>query len=146
MKFFGKEIKEYNRGYFGIRRCTVCNNQLRDVDLADVYERFNVCFLPLYKRTFAHILVCKTCNAYMEIDNKLWTYYAKYLPSRFNKNTTDEIMSTIKKVDNELQNNGVKLNIDDTSSDKSLDLIYKILVEKYGCAENIEEIISVFYN
>ena len=146
MKFFGKEIKEFNKGYFGIRRCTVCGNQLRDVGLSEVYERFNICFLPIYKRSIAHILVCKTCNAYMEIEDKLWKYYSKYLSSRFDKSTTDEIMSIVKKVDNELQNNGVKLNIQDGSADKSLDLIYNSLVEKYGCAENVEEIISVFYN
>ena len=146
MKFLGKEIKEYNKGYFGVRRCTVCDNQLRDVDWAEICERTNICFVPVYKRTISHILICKTCNAYMTINDKLWKYYSKYLGERFSKGTTDEIVTTIKKVDKELQNNGVKLSVEDSSADKSLDLIYNILVEKYGCAENVEEIISVFYN
>lgn len=146
MKFFGKDINEANKGYFGVRRCTVCDNNLRDVNLANINQTFNLFFLPVYKKTIGHILVCRTCNAYMNLDNKLWSYYSKYLSSRFNKTQTDEIVSTIKQVDNELKNNGVKLSVDDASCDKSLDLIYNILVEKYGSAQNVEEIISVFYN
>ena len=145
MKFFGKEIKEVKKGYFGIRRCTICNNELRDVDLAEVHQESYLCFIPVKSKIVGRILICNHCNAFMEIDDELWNYYSTYYNKRFTKTTTDNIIFTLKKLSKQMENNGVKLNISDKSDTKSLDLIYNILTQKYGVCENVEEIISVFY-
>lgn len=145
MKFLGKDIKEVNKGYFGVRRCTICNEQLRDVNLVEIYATNYVCFIPVRKALINRLLVCQNCKAFMKVDDKLWSYYATYYNHRFNKNTTDEIVNVLTALSKDMEQNGVKLDIDDESSQKSLDLIYKSLCEKYGTQENIEEIISVFY-
>lgn len=145
MKFFGKDIKEVNKGYFGVRRCTICNEELRDVNLVEIYATNYFCFIPTKSTVIKRILVCQHCKAYMELDNKLWGYYSTYYNSRFNKTTTDDIVNTLKTISNTMEQNGVKLDIDDETSQQSLDLIYKSLCDKYGVCENIEEIVSVFY-
>lgn len=145
MKFFGKDIKQINKGYFGVRRCNVCNNELRDVELVELYAVNRVCFVPISQRLLKRILVCKHCNAYMEIDDKLWGYYNTYYNQRFSKATTDSIVSMLTTMNKDLEKNGIKLGIDDKQSEKSLDLIYKSLTEKYQVYQNVEEIISVFY-
>lgn len=145
MKFFGKDIKEINKGYFGVRRCTICNEELRDVNLVEIHATNYFCFIPTKSTIIKRILVCQHCKAYMELDNKLWNYYSTYYNSRFNKTTTDNIVNTLKTISNTMEQNGVKLDIDDETSQQSLDLIYKSLCDKYGVCENIEEIVSVFY-
>ena len=47
MKFFGEEIKEIDKGYFGVRRCTVCDEKLRDVNLVELQQNFNIFFIIL---------------------------------------------------------------------------------------------------
>lgn len=145
MKFFGKDISKSNKGYFGVRRCTICNDELRDVDLVEIYSTKYVCFVPVYKTLLKRILVCKHCDAYMELDEKLWRYYVTYYNKRFDKITTDNILQTLDKMTAEMKNNGITLSISDETSQQSLDLIYKSLCEKYNTQENVEEIVSVYY-
>ena len=145
MKFFGKELKEVKKGYFGIRRCTICNEALRDVDLVEVHATNYICFVPVKSKVMGRLLVCKHCNAFMEINNELWEYYRTYYNQRFNKATTDSIVSTLTNMATQMELKGVKLDIDDKTSSQAIDLIYKSLAQKYGVCENVEEIISVFY-
>lgn len=145
MKFFGKDIQEVNRGYFGVRRCTICKDELRDVNLVELYATSYFCFVPIKKELIKRILVCSQCNAYMEIDNKLWNYYSTYYNSRFSKTTTDSILGLLTRMSSEMDKKGVKLSMNDEASQKSLDVIYNGLIDKYGVEQNIEEIISVFY-
>lgn len=145
MKFFGKDIKEVNKGYFGIRRCTVCKDELRDVDLVEIYATNYVCFIPTKTELVKRILVCSQCNAYMEINNKLWNYYESYYNDRFSKSITDNIVGILTRMSDEMSKKGVRLSIGDDVSQKSLDIIYNGLIDKYGVEQNVEEIISVFY-
>lgn len=145
MKFLGKELKEFNKGYFGVRRCTICNEELRDVNLVEIYSTNYICFIPVKYTVIKRILVCQHCKAYMEIDNKLWQYYSTYYNKRFNKFTTDNIIKTLTDLSNTMEQNGIKLNIEDEASQPALDLVYNTLCEKYKVCENIEEIVSVFY-
>ncbi|MBQ7880535.1 MAG: hypothetical protein IJ358_01665 [Clostridia bacterium] len=145
MKFFGKGVKGVNKGYFGLRRCSVCNDELRDVDLVEMHEVNYVCFVPVRNKIGMRILVCKQCNSYMEINNKLWEYYNSYYNRRFNKTTTDNIVKILNDMSSQMAQKGVKLNVDNKADEQSLDLIYKGLTDKYKVWENIEEIISVFF-
>ncbi|MBQ8522421.1 MAG: hypothetical protein IJ458_02015 [Clostridia bacterium] len=145
MKFLGKEIKETDKGYFGVRRCTICNEKLRDVNLVEISSTSYFCFIPIRRVIIKRILVCQHCKAYMEIDNKLWEYYSTYYHQRFNKTTTDTIVNTLQTISNSMKQNGFKLDIGDETCQQSLDLIYKSLCDKYGVFQNVEEIISVFY-
>lgn len=145
MKFFGKQIKEVNKGYFGVRRCTICKDELRDVDLVEIYATSYFCFIPIKSVLIKRILVCSHCKAYMEIDNKLWQYYATYYNDRFSKSVTDNILGILTKLSKDMEQSGVKLSVSDETSQKSLDVIYNGLIDKYGVEPNIEEIISVFY-
>lgn len=145
MKFIGKDISELNKGYFGVRRCTICNDELRDVDLVEIYLTRYFCFIPVYKTLLKRILVCGHCKAYMELDEKLWKYYETYYNHRFDKATTDNILNTLNQMNKYMTDNGVKLSISDDSSQRSIDLIYKSLCEKYNICENVEEIVSVYY-
>ena len=145
MKFVGKELKDINKGYFGVRRCTICNEELRDVNLVEIHSTNYVCFVPVKSSIVKRILVCNHCKAYMEIDDKLWQYYASYYNKRFDKSTTDNIIATLKSISNEMAQNGIRLKADDEASQKSLDLIFNKLCDKYNSVENVEEIVSVFY-
>jgi hypothetical protein len=145
MKFLGKEIKDVDKGYFGVRRCTICDEQLRDVNLVEIYSTNHVCFVPLRKTLVSRILVCQHCHSYMEINNDLWRYYSSYYNKRFSKTTTDNIVNILTDISKQIEQNGIKLNTQDDASLQSLDLIYKSLSEKYKVCENVEEIISVFY-
>lgn len=145
MKFFGKELKGADRGYFGVRRCTICEEELRDVNLVEIHEITRVCFIPVRKTLVYRILVCQHCNSYMEINDDLWKYYSTYYNKRFDKATTDNIVKILTNISTEMEQNGVKLSIKDKEAEKSLDLIYNSLIDKYKVWENIEEIISVFF-
>ena len=145
MKFFGKSIKQIDKGYFGIRRCGICNNQLRDVNLVELQATNNVFFVPISSGKPKYLLVCQHCGAFMEINDELWKYYQTYYPMRFSKKITDDIVCTLSNLNKELENGGVKLDINDVSTQRAIDLIYKGLTEKYKVWQNIEEIVSVFY-
>ena len=145
MKFFGKGVSEVNKGYFGVRRCTICKDELRDVNLVELCATNYVCFIPTKKVLVKRILTCSHCKAYMEIDNKFWSYYATYYNNRFSKATTDNILGMLKSMSADMEAKGVKLSMSDESSLKSLDIIYNGLIDKYGVEQNVEEIISVFY-
>ena len=145
MKIFGKELKEVNKGYFGVRRCTICNEELRDVDLVEIYVTNRLFFIPISSKIIKRLLVCKHCNAYMEIDEKLWRYYNSYYNKRFDKNTTDNIIEILTTMTKQMELNGVKLSIDDKASESSLDLIFNNLTKKFKVEQNIEEIVSIFY-
>ena len=143
MKFIGTDVKEVNKGYFGIRRCTICKDELRDVNLVELYATNYICFVPTKTELVKRILVCSHCNAYMEINNKLWNYYETYY--RFSKSITDNIVGMLTRMSDEMDKKGIKLSIADDASQKSLDIIYNGLIDKYGVEQNVEEIISVFY-
>ena len=145
MKFLGKDYIEVDKGYFGVRRCTICNDNIRDVNLVEVYTANYFCFFPIRKTLFKRILVCQHCKAFMEIDNQLWGYYSTYYNNRFDKTTTDSIIGSLSKISNDIEKNGIKLKIDDESSQQSLDFIYSNLCKKYNTPQNVEEIVSVFY-
>jgi hypothetical protein len=145
MKFLGKQLTENNKGYFGVRRCTICKDKLRDVNLVEIYATNYFCFIPIKSVLLKRILVCQDCKAYMELDNKLWEYYATYYNSRFDKNVTDNIINTLNDLSSSITQNGVNLSITDTTSQQALDLIYNSLVKKYHNHQNIEEIVSVYY-
>ena len=145
MKFLGRELKEVDKGYFGVRRCTICNEHLRDVNLVEIYATNYVCFVPIKSTIVKRILVCQHCKAYMEIDDKLWKYYATYYNKRFDKATTDSIVNTLTTLSNDMAQNGVKLRSGDEACHQSLDLIFNKLCDKYNVAENVEEIVSVFF-
>lgn len=145
MKILGKELKEVDKGYFGIRRCTICNNKLRDVNLIEIHATNYFCFIPVKDTIVKRILLCSHCKAYMEINDKLWNYYSSYYNDRLDKTTTDNIVNVLDEVSADISHNGVALSIEDDTSQQSLDLIYKGLCQKYGCPENIEEIVSVYY-
>ena len=59
MKFLGRELKEVDKGYFGVRRCTICNEHLRDVNLVEIYATNYVCFVPIKSTIVKRILVCQ---------------------------------------------------------------------------------------
>lgn len=145
MKFFGKDLEEVNKGYFGVRRCTICNEELRDVNLVEIYATNYVCFIPVRKTLICRMLVCQHCKSFMEISNDLWQYYSTYYNNRFNKATTDDIVNILTNISTQMEQNGVKLHLDDKESQQSFDLIYNSLAEKYKVWENVEEIISVFF-
>jgi len=145
MKIFGKDLKEVNKGYFGVRRCTICKDELRDVDLVEIYATTYFCFIPIKRELIKRILVCNHCKAFMEIDNKLWQYYSTYYNERFSKSVTDNILGVLKRVSADIEKRGVKLSVADDTSQRSLDVIFNGLINKYGVEQNIEEIISVFY-
>ena len=81
----------------------------------------------------------------MEIDYKLCKYYATYYNKRFDKATTDSIVNTLTALSNDMAQNGVKLRSGDEACHQSLDLIFNKLCDKYNVAENVEEIVSVFF-
>lgn len=145
MKFFGKELSDNNKGYFGVRRCTICNEEIRDVNLVEIKSTNYFCFIPIRTSIVKRILVCQHCKAYMEIDDKLWEYYSSYYNQRFNKNTTDKIINTLSTLTKDMAQNGIILNLDDDTAQQSLDLIFKGLCDKYGTPENVEEIVSIYY-
>lgn len=145
MKFFGEDIKQVDKGYFGVRRCTICNDELQDVNLVELNSSFNIFFIPVKKLASKHILVCQNCGVFMEINEELWKYYLSYLNKRFNKSTTDEIIQMLTDINEQLITNGVKLELDNKDAQQSIDLIYRSMVEKYKVCENVEELISVFY-
>ena len=145
MKFIGKDLTEINKGYFGIRRCSICGNELRDVDLVELYSTSYFFFIPCRSKLIKRLLVCSNCNAYMELSEDLWSFYSTYYNQRFNKSTTDNIVNTLTALSKETEQNGVKLNFNDKAYEPALDLIYKTLAEKYKVWQNVEEIISVFY-
>ena len=145
MKFIGRDLKDINKGYFGVRRCTICNDALRDVDLVEILATNYIFFVPIKSNIVKRILVCNHCKAYMEIDDKLWKYYNSYYNRRFDKPTTDIIINTLSTISNDMAQNGVKLCTDDDTSKQSLDLIFNKLCDRYEVAENVEEIVSVFY-
>ena len=145
MKFLGKEFKEINKGYFGVRRCTICKGDLRDVNLVEITATNYFCFIPTRNIVIKRILVCQHCKAFMEIDDKLWRYYATYYNHRFNKRITDNIVNTLTTISNDMAKNGLELSTEDEASQQSLDLIFNKLCDKYNVSENVEEIVSVFY-
>lgn len=145
MKFFGRDVKQVDKGFFGVRRCTICEEALRDVNLVELQVTTNVFFIPVKSVCEKRLLVCQKCSACMEIDDELWGYYKTYLSKRFDKNLTHEIVGTLTELDGQMRDKGVNLSIDDKTMESSINLIYNSLVEKYKTWQNVEEIVSVFY-
>jgi len=145
MRFIGRDLKDINRGYFGVRRCTICNEELRDVNLVEIHATNYLFFIPIRSKLLKRILVCQHCNSFMELNEDLWRYYRTYYNNRFSKSTTDNIIKTLTELSKQMEQNGVKLNTSDKAYESSLDLIYQKLSDKYSVHQNVEEIISVFY-
>ena len=144
MKFWGIDIKQKNNGYFGVRRCTNCN-QIRDVELMELQGKKCVCFFPVKDLGTKRFLICSHCTAALEINDDLWEYYSKY-DYRFDKQTTDEIVDTLKNINNTLTSKEINLDFDSKDSQSALNLIYDKLCAKYNNPQNLEEIISVYFS
>lgn len=145
MKFFGKDVIQKDKGFFGVRRCTICDDVLRDVNLVELWVTTNVFFIPIKSWCEKRLLVCQKCGACMEINDELWKYYKTYLHKRFDKSVTHEIIGTLTNLENQMKNTGVNLSINSKTDEASINLIYNSLVEKYKTWQNVEEIVSVFY-
>lgn len=145
MKFVGIEVKENDKGYFGIRRCELCK-QLRDVKLIELYGQSYLFFIPIKKLNPKRFLVCEKCGACFEISEKLWNYYKEYYPRRFDKKTTDSVVAVLNQINSSLVENNVNIKITDPTCKNSLDMIYQNLCKTFGNQKNIEEIMSVYFD
>lgn len=145
MVFIGDGIETRNLGYFGIRKCEVCN-AFRDVDLIEVKNVFRFFFFPVKTYAIKRFLCCRKCSACFEINPKLWDFYQTYMNKRLNKKDTDDIISTLTKINNEFINQGTYIDIGDSIYHGSLDTIYSTLAKKYGESEYLEELISVYFS
>ena len=143
MKFIGDSIETKNLGYFGIRQCEVCGG-FWDVDLIEVKKVFRFCFFAVKTYAVKRFLCCQKCNACFEISPDLWSFYQTY--QRFNKKTTDEIIDTLKRINNEFVSHGTFINLDDKIYHGSLDTIHESLAKKYGHEEYLEELISIYFS
>ena len=144
MKVFDIKLKERNKGYLGIRRCTVCRD-LIDVDLILVKRKFYFLGIPLYTIGTNRCLKCKKCRAILCIDN-LWNHYKTYLKTRFNKQMTDDVINSLKEIDEGLKGQGISLNLRDEKDKKTIQYVYESLYKKYGNQKNIEEIVSIYFS
>lgn len=144
MKIFGRDVTETKKGYFGVRRCTICK-ALRDVNLLELkgVERF--LFLPVKRLGIQRYLICEKCGAGLQINDDLWNYYKTY-EYRFTKETTDEIVKTLDKIAIDLKANHIELNYNDKSCENSLNMIYRNLCKQFSNPENVEELISVYFS
>ncbi|MBQ8430899.1 MAG: hypothetical protein IJX26_03020 [Clostridia bacterium] len=143
MKFWGVDVKSREKGYFGIRKCSECG-KLQDVDLLEVDGFKCYCFFPIKKLGTKRFLVCSKCGAALEISKDLWNYYEKY-DFRFDKPTTDEIVAKLNNINLDLATNNIELNLKSPESQQSLNMIYDNLCKMYNNPENVEEIISVYF-
>jgi len=144
MKFFGIDVKENSKGYFGVRYCQNCK-KLMDVNLVELQGKECFFFVPIKQTPVKRFLVCNSCGAAFELDEDLWHYYSSY-SYRFDKSTTQEIVQTLQDIEKNLKENNVKLACEDKLSEASLNMIYKNLCEKYPNPQNVEELISVYFS
>lgn len=144
MKAFGFDVKTQNFGYFGVRRCGVCNS-LQDVDLLKFKGIIRFLFLPIKTVKEKRFLACQKCGACFEINDDLWNYYKTY-KERYSKRTTDEILKYIIAIDKDLQQNQINLMLDSEESKKSISMIFNELLQKYNNPNNLEELISVYFS
>ena len=145
MKFIGDSVETTNLGYFGIRRCENCGG-FKDVDLVEIKKVFRFCFLNLKTYAVKRFLVCHTCSACFEVSPELWEFYKTYNSKRMGKQLTDEVVSTLTQINNDLVKSGTIINLDDNTCHVSLDIIHSTLSKKYGHPEYLEELISVFFS
>jgi len=144
MKFFGLDTKQIKKGYFGVRRCTNCNS-LNDVNLVELNTTQCVCFFSIKKYPTRHFLVCSNCGAVLELNQDLWNYYNSY-PYRFDKKTTDEIVSTLNNIDRDLQQQGVDIKCGEEKNLNSLNMIFDGLCKKFDNPKNVEELVAVYFS
>lgn len=144
MKLFGIDAKEKDHGYFGVRKCEVCGD-FRDVNLIEVVGTERFFAIPLKKLGTRRFLACARCGACFEVNKDLWNYYCGY-KYRFNKETTDQVLSTLKQIDDDLKSNNVSLKFDDKIYEHSINLMFKNLCKKFNNPENVEEIMSVYFS
>lgn len=144
MKFFGVDTKEKDLGYFGIRKCDVCED-FRDVNLIEVTGIDRFFAIPIKKLGTRRFLTCTKCGACFEINEDLWNYYCEY-EYRFDKQTTDQIFDTLKNIAHDLKEKNINLKFDDKASEHSINLIFNNLCKKFANPENVGEIMSVYFS
>lgn len=144
MKVFGVDVKQKNKGYFGIRKCEVCGG-LRDVNLIEVSGCEKFLCVPIKKLGIRRFLMCTTCGACFEINEDLWNYYSQY-KFRFDKATTDQVISALNSISEDLAKNDICLKFEDKASQHSINMIFNNLCKKFNNPENLSEIISVYFS
>jgi len=145
MKFIGPDVVKNNKGYFGVRRCSKCN-ELKEVNLLELKGVVRFFFLPVKTYITKRYLVCNTCQSVYEITNEQWNYYSTYLHNRLDKKTTNNVLDTLTKINNTFVDNGTFIDITKEIYHPSIDSIYEELIKKYGHKETLEELISVFFS
>lgn len=144
MRFFGVDTSKKDNGYFGIRKCEVCGD-LRDVNLIELTGTERFFGIPIKKLGIRRFLMCTSCGACFEINEDLWNYYCQY-EYRFDKSTTDEVIHTLKEINEDLKKNNIILKFEDKSSEHSINMIFHNLCRKFNNPENISEIMSVYFS
>lgn len=145
MVFIGEGIETKNNGYFGIRYCNECE-EFHDVELIEVKKVFRFFFFRVKTYAVKRFLCCKECGASFEISPKLWDFYQTYITKRMNKKSTDEVVATLKQINDEFRSHGTFIDMSDSIYYGSLDTICDSLEKKYGNVEYLEEIMNVFFN
>ena len=143
MKFIGTDVVTYEKGYFGVRRCGNCKD-VRDVKLIEMCGKERLLFIPIKNIGKKRFLICEKCGAALEINDDLWNFYKSY--PRFDKDTTDEVLTTLKQIENNLNVSNVKLSCTDKLSENSLNMIYDSLNKRFNNPGNVEELISVYFS
>lgn len=144
MKIFGADVVKKEKGFFGVRKCSNCN-ELVDVNYLELQGIERFLFIPVKKYITKRYLHCSKCQALYEITDEQWNHYSSYLHNRVDKNTTGEIIKTLEKINSSLLDNGTVIDVEDKLYHETLDLICDNLIKKYGHKENIEEIMSVYF-
>jgi hypothetical protein len=144
MKIFGADIVKKEKGFFGVRKCSNCN-ELREVTYLELQGVERFFFIPVKKYITKRYLYCTKCKALYEITDEQWTHYLSYLDDRVDKNTTSMIIKDLEKINSTLLNKGTIIDVEDKIYHESLDTICDNLIKKYGHKETIEEIMSVYF-
>lgn len=145
MVFLGESIETKNKGYFGIRYCDECG-EFQDVELIEVKKVFRFFFFRVKTYAEKRFLCCKKCGASFEISPKLWGFYQTYITKRMNKKSTDEVLETLRKINDEYRNHNIFIDMSDSIYYGSLDTICDSLEKKYGNVEYLEEVMNVFFS
>lgn len=145
MKFIGPDIHKVNKGYFGIRRCSTCN-ELKEVNLLEIKGVVRLFFIPVKTFITKRFLVCEKCQSVYEITDDQWKYYSTYLHKRFDKKTSKQVIETLDNINQTFVNKGTIIDITKEIYHPSIDSIYEQLIKKFGHKETLEELISVYFS
>ena len=144
MKIFGADIIKKEKGFFGVRKCSNCN-ELREVTYLELQGVERFFFIPVKKYITKRYLHCSKCESLYEITDEQWTHYSSYLHNRVDKDTTSKIIKDLESINTVLKDKGTIIDVEDKIYHESLDSICDTLIKKYGHKEAIEEIMSVYF-